>query len=111
MLWFSSMITRILRRAPSPPARLGAELPGGAELIGGWDPAGLVVARAVEGITVPGADVQPATRKLPASRALARQDLTQKEPHGTVRPVTLRAWSFTRSSLTPEPVSWLRQST
>src|ERR1700722_919060 len=105
------MITRILRRAPSPPPRLGAELSGGAELAGGWDPAGLVVAGAGEGVTVPGADVHPATRKLPASRALARQALTQKEPLGTVRPVTLRAWSFTWPSLTPEPVSWLRQST
>jgi hypothetical protein len=47
MLWFSSMITRILRTWPDPAAGLAEELAVG------WDPAVLVAAVLVEPVPVP----------------------------------------------------------
>src|ERR1035441_3575028 len=82
MLWFSSMITRILRSWPDPAARPAA----------GCDPAVLVVALVAEPAPVPGAEdaagaeEQPTTRKLPIRPAPARPAPTRKGRCRDVRP-------------------------
>ena len=93
ILWFSSMITRILRRWPRPAAGLEAELAVG-------DPAAPVGAGAVAvfgaavvavGVVVPGAEEQPTNRAPPASTAPARAARRRKGPVSGVRRERLRA--------------------
>jgi len=65
----------------------------------------------VEGVTAPGAEEQPAIRKLPVSTVPARAMPTLMGLVSEAAPSRFRAWSFTQPSLTPGARRRLRQST
>jgi hypothetical protein len=85
MLWFSSMITRILCTRPRPPASWRTELAAGGDV------AGLVTAGAVEGVTARGAEEQPASRKLPVSTVPAKSVPTRRGLASEAGPERFRA--------------------
>src|SRR6266567_2390268 len=92
-LWFSSMITRILRGWPDPAAPPGPAVGCCAPAV----PVAAVVAEeappaGAEEPGVPWAEEQPATRRLPINTAQARPGPARKWPVSEVRSRHLLAW-------------------
>ena len=88
MLWFSSMITRILRSWPVRAAGLAAELAAGC------DPVTLAAPTGAEGPLVPWAEEQPATRRLAIRPVPARTGASGRGRASEMRPERLPRMVF-----------------